>query len=472
MERLALGVLMPGFEGSRVPHWLRGPLADGLAAVCLFAPNVADRAAATALCCELRELSPGVVIGIDEEGGDVTRLHAATGSPLPGLGALGAVDDEEAARRAGRLLGADLAGCGITLDLTPVLDVASEPANPVIGSRSFGASPDQVARLGAALVSGLHEHGVAACGKHFPGHGDTTVDSHVGLPVIDAPRQVVLERDVAPFAALAGVLDAVMTGHLLVPALGEGPASLSSWCYALLRETGFEGVALTDALGMRAVSGADIGPAVVQALAAGADLCCLDAPMQRDGRTTFEQARRAVEAALADGFLDPAALEASGERNRALGRELVPVASQDEQVLQREGLELARRAVSARGDVRVGPRVAFLDLRARLNHAAGEQPPTLAEELARVREVEPLQAGESLGELPLVLQVREPLLAPEGELLAQLLRARPDAVVVHCGQADAAPAVDRLVLAHDAGRAMARTAVELLCGRGGDDGRG
>lgn len=469
LQRLALGVLMPGFAGTAVPDWLRGPLQDGLGGVCLFGTNIAGQQSTRLLCAELREHSGRLAIGIDEEGGDVTRLHAAAGSPLPGNAVLGELDDESAACTVGEMVGAALAAVGINLDLAPVLDVASEPANPVIGTRSFGGSPQLVTRMGRGFVDGLHRKGVAACGKHFPGHGDTAVDSHVGLPVITASRELLLQRDVAPFMDLLGDLDAVMTAHILVPALGPDPASLAPWCYRMLREACFQGVAVTDALGMRAVSADDVGPAVVRALAAGADLCCLDSPLQRDEQTTFHQALDAVVGALSDGVLDPGTLELSAERTRALP---VPAVGPppDPERMAWLGLDLARRAVRSRGSVRLGPRAGFLDLRRRVNHAAGAQGRVLAEELSRhcdIIELGDLSAlgwGDELGELPLVVQVREPLAEQEGRLLAQVLHARPDAVVVHCGLASAAPQVQNLVLAHGVARPNARAAAELLGG--------
>ncbi len=139
-----------------------------------------------ALTADLRSEREDVIVAIDEEGGDVTRLEAATGSSYPGNAALGVVDDATLSERVAASLGAELAAAGVNLDFAPVADVNTNPQNPVIGIRSFGADADLVGRHVAAFVCGLQSAGVAACAKHFPGHGDTSVDSHLALPVVDA----------------------------------------------------------------------------------------------------------------------------------------------------------------------------------------------------------------------------------------------------------------------------------------------
>ena len=200
---------------------MRG-LEDGLGGICLFAYNVGDRL--RELTASLREARPDVLIGIDEEGGDVTRLEVARGSSYPGNGALGAVDDVELTERVAASIGADLAAVGVNLDFAPVADVNENPRNPVIGVRSFGASPDLVARHVAAFVRGLQRQGVAACAKHFPGHGNTEADSHLELPVVSGDVRPGLE----PFrAAIDAGVAAIMTAHVVVPGLDELPATLS-----------------------------------------------------------------------------------------------------------------------------------------------------------------------------------------------------------------------------------------------------
>ena len=178
---IAHGVLMPGFSGTRLPGWVARALRENLAGVILFAENVPDIETARHLTDEVRAVRPGAVVASDEEGGDVSRLEAATGSSIPGNAALGIIDDETTTRRVAAAYGRLIAVAGIDVALGPVLDVASEPLNPVVGVRSFGASAALVGRHGRAFVEGLREAGVTSVGKHFPGHGDTK-SSHVGLP--------------------------------------------------------------------------------------------------------------------------------------------------------------------------------------------------------------------------------------------------------------------------------------------------
>ena len=173
LERLASTCLFPGFEGPAAPDWVRRRLAEGLGGVVLYAWNVESRDQLAALTDALRAERPDLLVAIDEEGGDVTRLEAATGSSYPGNAALGAVDDVALTEQVAASIAADLAEVGVNLDLAPVADVNTNPQNPVIGVRSFGADAELVARHVAAFVRGLQSVGVAACAKHFPGHGDT-----------------------------------------------------------------------------------------------------------------------------------------------------------------------------------------------------------------------------------------------------------------------------------------------------------
>jgi len=280
LRRLIAGTLMPGFVGTEVPAWVGLALDDGLASVCVYGANVAGDEQLAALAARLRGLGPRALLTLDEEGGDVTRLHYLTGSPQPGNAVLGRLDDTTATAAASALIGAELAGLGFNLDLAPDADVNSSPDNPVIGSRSFGADPGLVAAHTAAWIVGLQAHGVAACAKHFPGHGDTSTDSHLALPRIGVDEATLRRRELVPFvAAIEAGVASIMTSHIVVPALDpDRPATLSPVVLTdLLRgELGFEGVIVTDALDMKGASG-EIGipEAAVRALAAGADLLCL-----------------------------------------------------------------------------------------------------------------------------------------------------------------------------------------------------
>ncbi|MCC3771607.1 glycoside hydrolase family 3 N-terminal domain-containing protein, partial [Streptomyces sp. UNOC14_S4] len=220
LTRDALTVLQPGFTGTTAPGWLLRSLGEGLASVGLFGRNVASPEQVAALTAQLRAERDDVLVAIDEEGGDVTRLEVRTGSSFPGNLALGAVDDPELTRAVARELGRRLAACGVNLNWAPSADVNSDPDNPVIGVRSFGADPELVARHTAAYVEGLQAAGVAACTKHFPGHGDTAVDSHDDMPRIDVDLGTLHARELVPFrAAVAAGTKAVMSAHILLPAL-------------------------------------------------------------------------------------------------------------------------------------------------------------------------------------------------------------------------------------------------------------
>lgn len=280
LARDALTVLQPGFTGTTAPDWLLRRLGEGLASVGLFGRNITSPGQLAALTAQLRAEHEDVLVAIDEEGGDVTRLEVRTGSSFPGNHALGAVDDVNLTREVALALGRRLAECGVNLNWAPSADVNANPSNPVIGVRSFGADPDLVARHTAAYVTGLQAAGVAACTKHFPGHGDTAVDSHLSLPRIDADRSLVASRDLAPFrAAIAAGSRAMMSAHILVPALDPDlPATLSHGILTdLLRgELGYDGLIVTDGMEMQAIAGTyGIEHGSVLALAAGADAICV-----------------------------------------------------------------------------------------------------------------------------------------------------------------------------------------------------
>jgi beta-N-acetylhexosaminidase len=320
LARLADAVLIPPFPGHTPPRWILAALEGGLAGVTLFGPNVAGPEQVALLTATLRGACEEPVIAIDEEGGDVTRVTYWSGSPYPGNAALGAVDDPELTARVHEAIGADLAALGINVDLAPCVDVLVTADNPAIGTRAFGADPALVARHAAAAVTGLQSAGVAACTKHFPGHGSTRTDTHEAIATISGDLAELRRRDLPPFtAAIAAGTAAVMPSHLLLPELTAGlPASLSAAALTgLLRgELGFTGVIISDALEMRAVSVPfGIPEAAVLAVAAGTDLLCL-------GRDTSEEVYQAVVTALSDavrtGRLPGQRLEDAADRVAAL----------------------------------------------------------------------------------------------------------------------------------------------------------
>jgi beta-N-acetylhexosaminidase len=321
LTRDALTVLQPGFTGTTAPDWLLRRLGEGLASVGLFGRNIASPEQLAALTAQLRAEREDVLVAIDEEGGDVTRLEVRTGSSFPGNHALGAVDDVALTEQVALELGRRLAACGVNLNWAPSADVNSNPANPVIGVRSFGADTHLVARHTAAYVTGLQAAGVAACTKHFPGHGDTAVDSHHALPRIDADLSVLQSRELVPFrAAIAAGSRAVMSAHILVPALDpDRPATLSRRILTgLLREElGYDGLIVTDGMEMQAIAATyGIERGSVLAIAAGADAICVGGGLADDD--TVRRLRDALVSAVRSGELSEERLADAANRVRAL----------------------------------------------------------------------------------------------------------------------------------------------------------
>lgn len=321
VRRLAHGVMLGAFSGTEVPGWLTGAYADGLGGVCLYGNNQSPTADLADLARSVRSIDPTGVLALDEEGGDVTRLHASDGSPHPGNAALGAYDDVGVTHTVAAGIGAELVRAGVWLDLAPSADVNSNPRNPVIGTRSFGADPELVARHTKAYVDGLASQGVAASVKHFPGHGDTSADSHLGLPRVAVSADVLRARELVPFRAVVDEAATVMTSHVLLEAFdSREPATLSrAVLTGLLRdELGFSGVIVTDALDMAGASAVHgIAGAAVLSLAAGADLLCLG-PEQADSPRTIEDAVEAVCRAVESGDLPLERLTEASKRVDAL----------------------------------------------------------------------------------------------------------------------------------------------------------
>jgi beta-N-acetylhexosaminidase len=321
IERRAGSLFIVGFPGHDVPADLASAITAGrVGGVILFSRNFEDTAAGRALCERVRGLSSEVLIAIDQEGGRVQRLRAPF-PELPAMRRLGERGDPELIRRAGDLMGRALRAVGVHQNYAPVLDVDSNPANPVIGDRAFGRVPADVARFGRAFVAGLQARGVAACGKHFPGHGDTERDSHVDRPWVRADADVLRARELAPFADLARTdLAAMMSAHVVYPALDpDEPATFSPRVLLglLRRELGFEGAIVSDDLEMGAVE-RTIPEAAVAAVAAGCDqLLVCSRP------DDAEAARAALVAAVETGRLPAARLADAARRGALLRRRWV-----------------------------------------------------------------------------------------------------------------------------------------------------
>ena len=284
-------ILIGGFYGTELPASYANALRAGeRGGAVLFKRNLTEDVGTTAgLNAEIASASGKefpALIAVDQEGGRVARL----GPPvltLPPMRALGHAGDVDLVRRAARTLGNQLAALGFTMDFAPVLDVNTRAENPVIGDRAFGSDPRVVMRCGVAFIRGLQDGGLLACGKHFPGHGDTTADSHLELPVVTHDRTRLEQVELLPFRAAAGAgVAALMTAHVVYETLDKGvPATMSrAVCASLLRaEIGFEGMLVSDDLEMKAVSARySIEEAAVEAVWAGCDalLVCSDEALQ------------------------------------------------------------------------------------------------------------------------------------------------------------------------------------------------
>jgi beta-N-acetylhexosaminidase len=358
----ALATLFPGFEGTEAPAWVLRLVEQGLGGVVLFARNVPGL---PELAARLHDAGP-VLVSLDEEGGDVTRLEVATGSSYPGNAALGVVDEPSLTRAVAAALGADLRTAGVDLDLAPVADVNSDPLNPVIGVRSFGADAERVSVHLGAFVEGLQAQGVAACAKHYPGHGATRQDSHVELPTVSGDP----DAGLPPFdAAIAADVQSVMTAHVLVPSVDEVPATLSPRILGRLRAE-YDGMVITDALEMGAIR--DIEEGAVRALCAGADALCLGHDV--DEELTL-RVLRAIEARVPAERLHEAA--ARVRRVAAWVASRPPAEPVDRSV----GLDAARRALRCEGDVALRGPANVVELAAAPNVAAGRPSHSLADVL-------------------------------------------------------------------------------------------
>jgi beta-N-acetylhexosaminidase len=281
LEAAAARLLTVGFPGKELGPELERLLELGVGGVILFKRNVGSaRDAAELVRAIKRRAGRPLVVSIDQEGGAVARLREGF-TKIPPMRELGATRDAALARDVGRVIGAELAAVGIDLDFAPVLDVDTNPDNPVIGARSFGPEPTLVAELGVALASGLVDAGVAPCGKHFPGHGDTRQDSHFELPRLSHGVERLRATELVPFArAVRAGFPALMTAHVVMEAFdAEVPATMSRAVIGgILRdELGFGGVVFTDDVDMKAIADHYALEHVARAcLGAGVDafLCC------------------------------------------------------------------------------------------------------------------------------------------------------------------------------------------------------
>ena len=276
-------LIMVGFDGTHTNEVIETHIRERyVGGIVLFSRNIQSPKQTAELTNQLQRLAESTThgvplfIGIDQEGGWVIRLKEGA-TVLPGNMALGATGSTELAERAGEITAAELAAVGVNLNFAPVMDVNNNPQNPVIGRRSFGGSPELVSRLGVAYIRGLQHNGVLGTAKHFPGHGDTTVDSHFDLPTVNHNRERLHALELHPFrAAIDADVAAIMTAHIIYPAFDpDRPATLSPTVLTdLLRDKlGYDGLLITDDMEMKAIDDRyQSGEAAVMAIEAGADI--------------------------------------------------------------------------------------------------------------------------------------------------------------------------------------------------------
>ncbi len=294
-----------GFNGHDIPPDLRSIAREfDLGGVIFFARNVDSPEQVADLSRQAQALAAELPlwVSVDQEGGRVARLKRpfTEWPPMITLGRAGPTDSDRLAARFATALAAELHAVGISLDYTPVLDVHTNPRNPVIGDRALSERAEDVARLGATIIRTLQDAGIAACGKHFPGHGDTSTDSHHELPLLEHPPERLEAVELVPFkAAIAAGVASIMTAHILIPALDEErPATLSPAIVdALLKKRlGYDGLVLSDDLEMKAISGRyGHSEATVSAIAAGCDAVLMCAAKPDEQMAALEAIIYAVE---------------------------------------------------------------------------------------------------------------------------------------------------------------------------------
>lgn len=318
--------------------------------VCLFRGNMTDSEQLAKLTADLRAvMGPEALIAIDQEGGAVVR---STWVPAPPAAmGLGAADDTDLAYRTGAAVARAVKSLGFNWNFAPVLDLNNNPHNPVIAERSFGAEPQRAAELAMAWMAGSHAEGVACCVKHFPGHGDTHVDSHRDLPTVDKPLSELEDFEFKPFKLAAPQAPAMMTAHIVYPAIdADNPATMSPAILdgLLRKQWDYRGVIITDGMDMHAIAGRyGVGNAAVRALAAGADMV-----MALGTPETQDETLNAIAAALADGSLPQPAVDERLARLAALAQAYPckPRSYKEDAADRAIMAEGWRRALTARGN--------------------------------------------------------------------------------------------------------------------------
>lgn len=340
-------MVMMGVPGTEVGHEASTLIEQyHVGGIMLFAENVETPGQVAEFTYNLQQLARAggarvpLFIAIDQEGGRVVRIRDGV-TPLPSQMAIGASGSVAFAEQVGRIIGTELAAMGINMNAAPVMDVNNNPNNPVIGIRSFGEEPHSVAEYGTAFIHGMQAHGVLATAKHFPGHGDTDVDSHLALPTIVHPRERLDQIELVPFrAAIAAGVAAIMSAHITFPAVDSTPGLPSTLSHPVLtgllrNELGFQGLIVTDALEMKGVADQyAFGEAAIMAVRAGADIVLIaQSRYNMDG----VQAIEALVQAVRDGTIPMDRIDESVGRILA-AKEQTAVATVGTDVAHRSGV--------------------------------------------------------------------------------------------------------------------------------------
>ena len=307
LETQAARLFTVGFQGKTLSAELARLIARGVGGVILFTRNIGAPEEVAELTSSIKRLAGRpLILALDQEGGQVSRLKQGF-TRVPPMRALGGTGNATLAREVGALIGREVRAVGFDMNYAPVLDVDTNPENPIIAARSFGRTPEVVSEFGVALFEGLESAGIAACGKHFPGHGDTNQDSHLELPRLPHSLDRLEQVELRPFAAaIEAGIPSIMTAHVIFDPLDSYPATMSRpVLHGLLREKlGYDGLVVTDDIEMRAIAdNYGIEDTVVRGVNAGVDqfLCC----------HTAETAHAAIEAiiyAVESGKISKAAL--------------------------------------------------------------------------------------------------------------------------------------------------------------------
>jgi len=327
MEKMIRQMMMVGFFGLSLSHETRELIKEiSMGGVILFARNCQTPQQIGQLCADLQSIcegagAPQMFIAIDQEGGRVTRLSEPF-THFPPMRKLGEKDSVELALNFAKAAASELGAVGINVNFAPVLDVNSNPQNPIIGDRALGDEPSVVSRMSVPIVNGLNSEGVLAVGKHFPGHGDTREDSHLTLPVVNKTMAELEQCELLPFRhAIQNGLQAMMTAHVLYPELdADNPATLSADIITgiLRNDMGFDGIIFSDDFEMKALNQSTLGEAAVDAVNAGVDILitCHSSEKQQ---TIYD----AILDAVRSGKIMPERIEESYNRILRVKKEVV-----------------------------------------------------------------------------------------------------------------------------------------------------